>query len=378
MGFLHGLVMKLLVISALLGVCLAYQVQGDYAKLQFMSFKEEYGKQYRTRTEHNLRFNIFKANLDKIIEHNQSGASWTMGVNQFTDLTQEEFESLHMGGYKKMPMSGLSGPTKLAVTPKKASELPASVDWREKGAVTKPKNQGACGSCWAFATAAQMESYAAIATGNLPTLSTQQVTACAPNTLKCGGTGGCYGSIPQLGFTYLQLFGHVTESDYPYTAGGGNQGECEYDFSNMRPVVGITGYNTLTPNDQDAVMTHLAEVGPLAVAVYASGWGSYRGGIYTGCKYDHNISINHAVQLVGYGTDSKDGDYWIVRNSWGSGWGEGGYIRLARDAEAQCGTNSSPMDGTACQGGPGNDEQHVCGQCGVLFDCSFPLGAHDF
>merc|ERR1712126_234752 len=210
------------------------------------------------------------------------------------------------GGYKKMPMSGLSGPTKLAVTPKKASELPASVDWREKGAVTKPKNQGACGSCWAFATAAQMESYAAIATGNLPTLSTQQVTACAPNTLKCGGTGGCYGSIPQLGFTYLQLFGHVTESDYPYTAGGGNQGECEYDFSNMRPVVGITGYNALAPNDQDAVMTHLAEVGPLAVAVYASGWSRYSGGVYDGCDYDSNISINHAVQLVGYGTDASE------------------------------------------------------------------------
>merc|ERR1712180_351433 len=88
MGFLHGLAMKLLVISALLGVCLAYQVQGDYAKLQFISFKEEYGKQYRTRTEHNLRFNIFKANLDKIIEHNQSGASWTMGVNLLLLLFQ--------------------------------------------------------------------------------------------------------------------------------------------------------------------------------------------------------------------------------------------------------------------------------------------------
>jgi len=90
------------------------------------------------------------------------------------------------------------------------------------------------------------------------------------------------------------------------------------------------------------------------------------------------LALNHAVQLVGYGTDEAEGDYWIVRNSWGTGWGEGGYIRLARDAEAQCGTDSTPMDGTACVGGPGNDEQHVCGQCGVLFDVSYPLGAHDF
>merc|ERR1712080_331448 len=165
-------------------------------------------------TEHNLRYNIFKENLEKIIEHNQSGASWTMGVNQFTDLTQEEFESLRMGGYKKMPMSGVSSPTKLSVTPKKASELPASVDWREKGAVTKPKNQGACGSCWAFATTEMVESYAAIATGSLLELSTQQVTSCSPNPLNCGGVGGCRGSIAQLGFGYLQLFGHTTEESW--------------------------------------------------------------------------------------------------------------------------------------------------------------------
>jgi len=151
-----------------------------------------------------------------------------------------------------------------------------------------------------------------------------------------------------------------------------------YDFMNTAPVVGITGYNTLPPNDQEAVMTHLAEKGPLAVAVYASGWGGYGGGVYDGCSFDSNIALNHAVQLVGYGTDETEGDYWIVRNSWGSSWGEGGYIRLQRQSTAQCGTDSTPMDGTACVGGPGNDEQHVCGQCGVLFDVSYPLGAHEF
>ena len=149
----------------------------------------------------------------------------------------------------------------------------------------------------------------------------------------------------------------MAEADYPYTSGStGDGATCLYDYSNTAPVVGITGYNTLTANDQDAVMTHLAEVGPLGVAVYASGWGSYGGGIYSGCSYDSNIALNHAVQLVGYGSDT-DGDYWIVRNSWGSSWGESGYIRLAREASAQCGTDSTPMDGTACVGGPGNDEQ---------------------
>jgi len=315
-------------------------------------------------------------NLRKYEQHNKSGASWTMGVTQFSDLTDQEFEARHMGGYKRMP--GFA-PSNMTLAPaKRAAQLPESVDWREKGAISPVKDQQACGSCWAFCATAMIESYAQISEGGeVPILSAQQVTACTPNPLSCGGTGGCMGSIAQLAYTYIQLFGHVTEDEWPYTAGNGVTGDCEYDYNGMTPTVGLTGYNMLPTNDQDAVMQHLAEVGPLAVSVYASGWGSYQGGIYDGCDYDSNIAMNHAVQLVGYGSDS-DGAYWIVRNSWGPGWGEDGYIRLRRDAEAQCGTDSTPMDGTACSGGPGSDEQHVCGQCGVLFDTSFPLGAHNW
>jgi len=367
--------MKLLIaLSTLLALSFASSLR--YDEVRFAQFKEQFGKQYHTRSEHQRRFNIFSENLKKYEEHNKSGASWTMGVNQFSDLTEAEFESFHMGGYKKTPLVAASME---GLTVKRAKDLPASVDWRDKGAVTPVKDQGSCGSCWAFCTTEMIESYAAISTNNLPVLSAQQVTSCTPNTLSCGGTGGCMGSIPQLGYTYLQLFGHVTEDDWPYTSGSTTQtGDCEYDYNGMPPAVGLTGYNTLTPNDQDAVMTHLAEVGPLAVAVYASGWGGYGGGVYDGCSYDSNIALNHAVQLVGYGTDEALGDYWIVRNSWGSRWGEDGYIRLKRDSAAQCGTDSTPMDGTACSGGPGSDEQHVCGQCGVLFDVSYPLGVHDW
>ena len=163
------------------------------------------------------------------------------------------------------------------LTVKRARDLPESVDWRDKGAVSEVKDQGSCGSCWAFCTTEMIESYAAISTGNLPTLSSQQVTSCTPNTLHCGGgTGGCSGSIPRLGYTYLQLFGHVAEADWPYMNGLSNvTRDCEYDYKGMPPVVGLTGYNTLPPNDQAAVMTHLAEVGPLAVAVDASSWRGY-------------------------------------------------------------------------------------------------------
>ena len=174
-----------------------------------------------------------------------------MAVNQFSDLTEAEFESYHMGGYKKTPIvaSSLEG-----LTVKRAKDLPESVDWRDKGAVSEVKDQGSCGSCWAFCTTEMIESYAAIKTGNLPTLSTQQVTSCTPNTLHCGGKGGCSGSIPQLGYNYLQLYGHVAEADWPYTNGGSNvTRDCEYDFKGRPPVVGLTGYNTITPNDQEAV-----------------------------------------------------------------------------------------------------------------------------
>merc|ERR1711872_868306 len=229
MGVLLYSKMKVLLLSVLAAVALAGQA--DYAKLQFAQFKEQYGKVYKTRTEHQMRFDIFQANLKNIEEHNKSGASWKKGINQFSDLTEAEFQAMYLGGYKRLPTPAGNFTT----VSKPAKDLPAEVDWRKQGVVTDVKNQGQCGSCWAFCTTEMIESYA-----------------------------GCMGSIPQLGYTYIQLFGHVTEEDYPYTSGTTTQtGDCMYDFMNTAPVIGITGYNTLTANDQDAVMTHLAEVGPL-------------------------------------------------------------------------------------------------------------------
>jgi len=355
-----------------LGLAAAVPTDKDTLNILFSKFVKEHGKVYNTREEMIHRQKIFAENLQKIEQHNRAGASYKMGVNQFTDLTEEEFRSQFLG-YRHVPLPQTAAP---ASPVRRNKALPDSVDWRDKDVITAVKNQGQCGSCWAFATTEMIESYAALAAGSLPVLSAQQVTACTPNPLACGGTGGCMGSIPQLGYTYIQLFGHATEEDYPYVSGSTMvTGDCLYDMSNTAPLVGITGYNTIT-NDQEATMTHLAEVGPLAVAVDASRWSGYRNGVFDGCAFDANIALNHAVQLVGYGTDAAEGDYWIVRNSWGASWGESGYIRLKRTADMECGTDSTPLDGTACVGGPGSDSQHVCGQCGVLFDVSYPLGAH--
>merc|ERR1711931_578106 len=251
--------MKLLLVSCLAAAALAHNA--DYTQLQFAQFKEQFGKTYLTKAEHNLRFDIFKTNMKKMVEHNKSGASWTKAMNQFSDLTEAEFESMYLGGYKRMP----SSPAGVATQSKPAKDLPAEVDWRKEGVITDVKNQGQCGSCWAFCTTEMIESYAAIETGTLPEPSAQQVTACTPNPLSCGGTGGCYGSIPQLGYTYIQLFGHATEEDYPYKSGSSmNTEDCLYDVTNTAPAVGITGYDTMS-NDQGTVMNHLANVGPLAV-----------------------------------------------------------------------------------------------------------------
>merc|ERR1712142_666645 len=185
--------MKLLLLSCLAAAALAHNA--DYTQLQFAQFKEQFGKTYLSRAEHNLRFDIFKTNMKKMEEHNKSGASWKMGMNQFSDLTQAEFESMYLGGYKRMPSSAAESLSES----NPAKDLPAEMDWRKEGVITEVKNQGQCGSCWAFCTTEMIESYAGIAmNGSTPVLSSQQVTSCPPNPLKCGGTGGCMGSIPQL------------------------------------------------------------------------------------------------------------------------------------------------------------------------------------
>jgi len=341
-------------------------------KSRFEAFEREFAKTYKDSGERLLRFTVFMKNLREIEAHNRiSGQKWKKVVNRFADMTQDELKA--MNGYVNT-----AKPTGHQVghhAHVKLEDLPESVDWRDKGAITSVKDQGYCGSCWAFATVESIESYLQINSGGeLAELSAQQINSCTPNPLNCGGSGGCKGSIPQLGFVYTQLFGLVKEDDYPYTSGTfGVTGDCDYSPDSMDNLATVRGYETLPRNNYEAVMNHVANVGPLSVAVDASSWSFYGGGVFDGCDYDRNIEINHAVQLVGYGTDSSDGDYWIVRNSWGKNWGEHGYIRLKRESNPPCGTDNTPLMGTGCED-DGNDVLTVCGQCAILFDVCYPIG----
>jgi len=250
-------------------------------------------------------------------------------------------------------------------------DLPVSVDWRDKGVISAVKDQGNCGSCWTFATVEATESAYALATGKLHVLSEQQILDCTPNPNHCGGTGGCDGGTAELAWAKIIAMGGLdSEWIYPYQSYFGNAYTCRYGHAN--PAVRVSSFVNLPVNEQDPILNYLAASGPLAISVDASTWSSYESGVFNGCNQT-NPDIDHAVQLVGYGTDSTLGDFWLVRNSWSPAWGENGYIRLKRTTQIQCGTDLTPSDGDGCSDGPPTVK--VCGTCGVLFDGVYPVVA---
>ena len=221
-------------------------------------------------------------------------------------------------------------------------DLPKEIDWRKSGSFTTPvKNQGHCGSCWAFASTAVLESHIAIQTGKLFSLSMQELVSCAPNPNQCGGTGGCAGATSELAFDFVAHHGVVEEYSFGYQSYHGDKINCtilpamegEDSTGGFTPrvdddaeadgaVASIVGYSKLPMNQYKALMIAVATLGPVSVSVAASGWGLYKGGIYNDDK-DDTRTINHAVVLEGYGTDEATGqDYWLVRNSWGPLWGK--------------------------------------------------------
>jgi cathepsin L len=173
--------------------------------------------------------------------------------------------------------------------------------------------------------------------------------SCVENPYVCGGSGGCAGAVPEIAFNYVQLYGLTSESAYPYSSGKGVTGTCSFDGTKTPAEVSVDGYVKLPSNDYNSLLYASATYGPIAISVDASNWHLYESGIFNGCSYTENIDVNHAVVLVGYGTDATGG-YWLVRNSWGPTYGEDGYIRIARESTVTCGTDSTPQDGNACTG----------------------------
>jgi cathepsin L len=248
--------------------------------------------------------------LEKINKHNSDETqTYLMGVNEFTDMTQEEF-------IKKILVNDMMNMDNIEAKKETIEvEAPSEVDWRNKGVMTPVKNQGQCGSCWSFSTTATLESSVAIAKNTLYSFSEQQLVDC------CGAKGfqcqGCSGAWPEWAFNYINSAGIVLETEYPYTARGG---ACKAiptarKFLNQaKPWTMLSG--------TESIKSALGTSGPISICIDASNWSAYKSGVFSSCG---TTTLNHAVTLIGYQADGT----WIVRNSWGASWGEQGFIRLA-------------------------------------------------
>mmetsp|Transcript_105760 Transcript_105760/g.329653 ORF Transcript_105760/g.329653 Transcript_105760/m.329653 type:complete len:230 (+) Transcript_105760:233-922(+) len=211
-----------------------------------------------------------------------------------------------------------------------------------------------------------------IAGGRVELQAYQQLVDCVPNPRHCGGTGGCAGATAELAFQYVAGHGLRRASDY---ASAGTA--CGSAAPSMGPSTRIRGHVRLAVNELDPVLRTLATKGPLVASVDATPWTFYKRGVLNSCGI--NATVNHAVLMLGYGTDPKHGKYFLIRNSWGPDWGEDGYIRLARHdtdkgLEGHCGVDRDNQAGVGCDGDP--REVPVCGMCGVLSDSSYPTGVH--
>uniref|UniRef100_A0A0E0M4M1 Cysteine proteinase n=1 Tax=Oryza punctata TaxID=4537 RepID=A0A0E0M4M1_ORYPU len=276
-------------------------------------------------TEKKAKFEVFKKNAMYVHDFNGlKGKPYKLGLNRFADMTLDEFKKKHTGAVVK-PVAAKIKPAAAKVVVADGGDLPASYDWRDYGAVAAVKDQGQCGSCWDFAGTAAVESINAIVTGNLLTLSEQQV-------LDCAGAGDCEngGTTPGV-FEYAMENGITLQCNYPAYEAMDDQ--CRLDPSTTNPLVKIDGYAAV-PAKNEKVMKRQVYAQPVTVYIEASyDFMLYTEGVFTGD--DCGTELDHAVVVVGYGVTQSGVRYWIVRNSWGESWGEGGYIRMIRDVDAK-------------------------------------------
>jgi len=274
-------------------------------------------------SEDDYRFKVFSSNYDHINKHNKnSNKTYKLGLNDFSHLTQEEFDATYLG---------LESTEKVATnfTALKTDNLKVTVDWKAK--MNPVKNQGHCGSCWAFSAVAAIEGAHHVTRGNLYNLSEQELVDCS----RPFGNNGCNGGLKDQAFSYVvSVGGLATEHDYPYTA---VDGVCK--TSGFQRYGKISGHTIVPPKNSSTLMAALNQQ-PVAVSVEATIWKSYSSGIMNDPAC--GTALNHAVIAVGYSTEDSS-PYFVIRNSWGEGWGEAGHIRIAmQDGEGVCGVQKTP------------------------------------
>lgn len=302
-------------------------------ELLFTQFMEKHDKQYDGE-ERKERKKIFKNNLEFIEKENDKGHTYTLGITPFADLTADEFGEMYLTKGLKPTLKGIESVENHTYS---GNALPDSIDWSEKGAVTPIKDQGQCGSCWAFSSTGAIEGALQIKTGKLVSLSEQQYVDCAKSRY---GNFGCNGGMYSNVFNYLTNHSQCTEDGYPYQAVAGKcmyEGLCEGSQSAFGPGV-VTGY--VQVDEKPEALQEALTLGPVSVAIEADKavFQLYSDGVLTdeGCGHD----LDHAVLAVGYGV-LETTPYWKVKNSWGDSWGKNGYILIGRGMD-ECGILNGP------------------------------------
>ncbi len=304
----------------------------------FSEFMKQHNKTYNSMAEVNARYQVFKDNLRKSDKENSTSDLYNSGVTPFSDITDQEFQQTYAN--LKVSLSDILEAESLAETSEAEIDgrhlqtLPSSFDWRTKGAVTPVDYQGSCGCCWSFGIASNLEGQYFLKYGTLIRFSQQHMINCNSYGYACDG--GLFANV----YKWLMTVDGIRKySDIPFL---GYRTTCS--VANFLPVIKVTGY-TYISGDEDTMMYELYRRGPLLVALNANRLKYYTGGILASTNdICDPYNLNHAVLLVGYGTTSSGYPFWLVKNSWGTSWGESGYFRILRGS-GTCGINRLVMSG---------------------------------
>ncbi|XP_030643081.1 cathepsin L1-like [Chanos chanos] len=330
--------MKLLILAVAL-VTMVSAASTSLEDLEFHTWKMKFGKIYRSAEEEAQRKLTWLSNRKYVMAHNiladKGIKSYRLGLNHFADMDNQDYREMFVKGCLSFPES-MKSHDEVTVVDQAASPVPNSVDWRTKGYVTPVKDQGQCGSCWAFSATGALEGQMFRKTGKLVSLSEQQLVDCS----RPYGNKGCRGGLMSWAFKYIKANGGLdTAHSYPYE---GRDFRCRFNSS----AVGATcrGFVNVASGNEKALQRAVGTVGPVSVAIDVSrrSFQFYKSGVYNEPRCS-STKLGHAVLVVGYGTSGWrrwKRDYWLVKNSWGIYWGDRGYIKMSRNNNNQCGIAS--------------------------------------
>ncbi|WCJ27186.1 Cysteine proteinases superfamily protein [Euphorbia peplus] len=294
----------------------------------------QHGRIYKDADEKQSRYLVFKDNVQRIDAFNNAkDKGYKLALNKFADMTDNEFRSKYLGYKSKTSSSKLKSTSSFMHA--NLTAVPATMDWRKDGAVTPVKDQGDCGCCWAFSAVGAMEGLTKLKTGKLTSLSEQQLVDCD----IANGNEGCNGGLMDIAFDYIiKNKGLTSEANYPYEQ---TDGICKKK-KELSPAAKITGYKDVPSNNENALLQAVSKQ-PVSVAIDASGFDFrfYSSGVFSG---ECDTYLDHAVTAIGYGTNSDGTKYWLLKNSWGTSWGESGLMKMQRDVSAKEGLCGIAME----------------------------------